>query len=291
MATINTIADLLQTLDEHPQWLEAVRERLLTEDIREAPRRLDAVDQRLNSLIAKIDDYIEKTNQQLKGHEERLKASEEQLKASEKRLKASEEQLKAINRQIEITNKRLDRQEETIKRHFEIANKRFEHIEETIKRHFEIANKRFDRQERDIAYIKGEVFERRVRQMSGSLAQEMGLTKARTMATEELNEMVDIRDTSDIAPGRLKSFRAADLVLEGVDQKGGPCYTAVEVSYTVDERDTVRAVSAAQLLTRFTGLPARAAVAGVRSDDCIQGQIESGEVFYWAIDEDDALPR
>ena len=58
MATINTITDLLHVLDEHPQWLEAVRERLLTEDIREAPRRLDAVDQRLNSLIAKIDDYI-----------------------------------------------------------------------------------------------------------------------------------------------------------------------------------------------------------------------------------------
>lgn len=284
MATINTIADLLQTLDEHPHWLEAVRERLLTEDIREAPRRLDAVDQRLNALIAKIDDYIENTNQQLKAHEDRLKASEEQIEAINR-------QTEAINRQIEITNKRLDRQEKTIKQNFEIANKRFEHIEETIKRHFEIANKRFDRQERDIAYLKGEVFERRVRQMSGSLAQEMGLTKARTMATEELNEMVDIRDTSDIAPGRLKSFRVTDLVLEGVDQKGGPCYTAVEVSYTVDERDTVRAVSAAQLLTRFTGLPARAAVAGVRSDDCIQGQIESGEVFYWAIDEDDALPR
>ncbi len=111
------------------------------------------------------------------------------------------------------------------------------------------------------------------------------------MAEEELYEMVDSRDTSDIAPGRLKSFKTADLVLKGVDQKGGPCYIAAEVSYTVDERDTVRAVSAAQLLTRFTGLPARAAVVGVRKDDCIQGQIEAGEVFYWAIDEDDALPR
>ena len=127
--------------------------------------------------------------------------------------------------------------------------------------------------------------------MSRSLALEMGLAGARTVAAEELYEMVDRQDTSDIAPGCLKSFKTADLILEGVDQRDGPCYIAAEVSYTVDERDTVRAISAAQLLTRFTGLPARAAVVGVRRDDCIQGQVEAGEVFYWAIDEDDALPR
>lgn len=160
-----------------------------------------------------------------------------------------------------------------------------------INQYIENATQLFERQERDSAFIRGDVFERRVHRMSRSLAREMGLAGARNVAAEELYEMVDSRDPSDIAPGRLKSFETTDLVMKGVDQKDGPCYIAVEVSYTVDERDTVRAVSAAQLLTRFTGFPARAAVVGVRRDDGIQGQIEAGEVFYWAIDEDDALPR
>ena len=248
MATINTISDLLQALDEHPQWLEAVRERLLTKGIREAPRRLDDVDQHLNSLIVKIDASIANTNELLKGQEERLQSLEELLKGHSK-------QFKALNRYIEN------------------------------------ATQRFERQERDSSFLKGELFERRVNWMSRSLAREMGLVGARTVAAEELYKMMDSRDTSDIAPGRLKSFETADLVLEGVDQRDGPCYIAAEVSYTVDERDTVRAISTAQLLTRFTGLPARAAVVGVRRDDGIHGQVEAGEVFYWAIDEDNALPR
>ena len=39
MATINTIEDLFRILDENPQWLEALRARLLTRELLELPEK------------------------------------------------------------------------------------------------------------------------------------------------------------------------------------------------------------------------------------------------------------
>lgn len=61
MATINTIEDLFRILDENPQWLEALRVRLLTRELLELPekfaqfaavteKRFDNVEQRLGNV-------------------------------------------------------------------------------------------------------------------------------------------------------------------------------------------------------------------------------------------------
>ena len=39
MATINTIEDLIRLLDENPQWVEALRVRLLTRELIELPEK------------------------------------------------------------------------------------------------------------------------------------------------------------------------------------------------------------------------------------------------------------
>ena len=38
MTTVNTIEDLMRILDENPEWLEAMRVRLLTRELIELPR-------------------------------------------------------------------------------------------------------------------------------------------------------------------------------------------------------------------------------------------------------------
>ena len=65
MATINTIEDLIRVLDENPQWLEALRARLLTRELLELPekfaqfvaateKRFDNVEQRLDSVEQRL---------------------------------------------------------------------------------------------------------------------------------------------------------------------------------------------------------------------------------------------
>lgn len=40
MTTINTIEDLIRLLDENPEWVEALRARLLTRELVEMPQTL-----------------------------------------------------------------------------------------------------------------------------------------------------------------------------------------------------------------------------------------------------------
>ena len=252
MAVINTIEDLTQALDEHPEWVDALRARLLPVEVSETPRRFD-------NFIAKMDAYLE---------------------ANDRRIEILEAQTEAIREEIQILKERHDA---FIKR------------TEVLERHVRNLERRFERQEKDAGFIKGELFERRILAIADMAAEDMGLTWTRTLTGADLLEMTRNGDTSGIARGRLRSFRLMDLGMEAADQDGAPCYIAAQVSYTVDDRDVNRAVDGARLLTRFTGLPARAAVIGVRSDERIQGRIEAGDVFYWKAaeedEEDDLLPR
>ena len=67
-------------------------------------------------------------------------------------------------------------------------------------------------------------------------------------------------------------------------------YIAVEASYTCDEGDTRRAISHADLLKELTQKEAWPAIAGVRKDNNIQAQIDSGEVYWYPLDENSLGP-
>ena len=244
MAVINTVEDLIRVMDEHPEWLDAMRSRLLTSGVIEMPQRLEAYKQ-----------HLKKIDRRLEAYEQHLKKVDRRLEALERRLEAYEQHLKKIDRRLEALERRLDRQST------------------------------------DMSFIKGELFERRALRTAEVIASEMGLTRKRTLTGDDIKELIETHDTSDIAPGRLKSFHLMDLAMEAVDQEGNPCWIVAEASCTVDMRDTTRALENARLLTRFTGLPARAAVIGIHKDDRIIEQIEAGDVFYCEMDEDELLPR
>ena len=57
--TINSIQDLVRVLDEHPEWVEALRVRLLTRELLELPQRLAdfvaAANKRFEAIEARLD--------------------------------------------------------------------------------------------------------------------------------------------------------------------------------------------------------------------------------------------
>lgn len=155
----------------------------------------------------------------------------------------------------------------------EAANKRFDNIEVEVKRHSV-----------QMGELKG-IFARSLFVEEAALvARDMGLRRARNLGQEELWDMTEASDTTGISTGNLRSFRKADLVLEATDREGETCYVAVEISYTVDGRDTRRAIRNAEYLTRFTGTPTYAAVAGFDADYRIQDSIEDGLVSWYQMD-------
>ena len=106
------------------------------------------------------------------------------------------------------------------------------------------------------------------------ITSDMGLRWQKTLERSELGVIADEAQRSGLAAAisrdDMRRFRRADLVVEAADSNGATRYIAVEVSYTADDRDTERATRHAEYLTRFTGVPAYAAIASVHIDNRIE---------------------
>ena len=203
---IDTVEDLIRILDERPEWLEALRARLLTRELLELPQRLA--------------EFIE------------------------------------------------------------AANQRFDRVERRLDRVEGLLGKLTD----DVGNLKGAHAKSVAKEEADIIANSLGLRLTRLLSGQEVGELA--QGAADIPKNELLSFRRADIVMETADANGGLCYVAVEVSYTVNGRDTTRAVRNADMLTRFTGKPARAVVAGIQIDDRVRSDVESGAIFWHEMVED-----
>ncbi len=222
MTTINTIDDLVRILDEHPEWLEAVRARLLTRELLELPQTVAQLDERLA----------------------RIEENQAELARSQAALVRGHAQLAEALARLET---------------------------------------RQDRMQDDLGWIKGRIIYDIVRNDAGQIAREMGFELEQTLVRADLMELTRRQDVSDLPRGTLQSFHRADLMMRVVDEDGEQHYIAVEASFTVNGRDSRRALRNAELMTRFTGLPATAAVAGVRYDWELKNRIEFDRLHWYEI--------
>jgi len=146
---------------------------------------------------------------------------------------------------------------------------------------------RQDRMQDDLGWIKGRIIYDIVRSDAPTIAGEMGFLWEKSLRRAELMELTQSQDVSDLPRGDVRSFHRADLVMQVADNEGNPHYVAVEASFTVNGRDSRRALRNAELLTRFTGLPAVGAVAGVRYDWNLKESVESEQLYWYEIPSDD----
>ena len=81
-------------------------------------------------------------------------------------------------------------------------------------------------------------------------------------------------------------------MIEAVVDQANRRFLAVEVSHTADERDTRRALRNAEYLALFTGEPAHPVIASVRNHRNVQHAIESGQVrWYPLVEEEGRTPE
>ncbi len=160
-------------------------------------------------------------------------------------------------------------------------------LPQMLARFIEAANRRFSNIEEDVAQIRadmgdmGEVKGGHARtaaiRRAYSIARSVGLSEPRILTDEDIWNITDAADTSDIAGNDLASFRLADLIIEGQNDEGMICHVAMEISYTLAGNDTRRAIRNAQYLRDFTQNPAYAVVAGMRTNNRAQNDIDSGK--------------
>ena len=262
MTIIHTVEDLLHALDENPEWVEALRTRLLTPDLLNLPEKFAQFAAEMNSFVAEMNSF-----------------------ATEMNSFAAE-----TNKFIAETNKFIAETKEFIaetKEFIAATNKRFEALEtrvQSVQDDVGILKTRVQSVQDDVGILKGAHARNAAVREAPFIAGSMGLRWIKDLTPADLWALTE-HVPADIPTNELQSFRRADLIMEATDPDNGePCYVAVEISFTVNGRDTTRAQRNAAFLAQLIGKRTYAAVAGLRRDRRVQDLIESGEVFWYQLD-------
>ncbi len=178
----------------------------------------------------------------------------------------------------------------------EATNRRFDALENrtgSVEEDLGIIKRRLTSIQDDVGMLKGNQARDVAMREAPLIADDMGLQWTKNLTINDLRLLVDRAETSGIAINDLRSFRRADLIIEAKDPNGVTCYIAVEISFTVNGRDTSRALRNAEFMTRFTGDRCYPAVAGLYRDNRVEDILElayisdnisSGKVFWYPLD-------
>ncbi len=102
MSTINTMEDLIQVLDEHPEWLEALRARLLSRELLNLPHTLAMFAAEMREFKAQMDRFVVSTNKR--------------FDALDAKFDAVDSRFDAVDAKLETVDARLDGHDVTLKR-------------------------------------------------------------------------------------------------------------------------------------------------------------------------------
>ena len=250
MTAINTIEDLVRIMDERPEWVEAMRVRLLTREVLELP-------QTIAKLAETVEKFIDSTNKR--------------LDSIEARLDQHDARFDAVDARFDQVDARFD----AVDARFDAVDTRFQTVDNSIQKLRD-----------DIAPLKAAHARNAAIDDAIAIASDLGLRRTKNLTRDEVWELTESVDTSGIPTNELRSFRRADLIVEATDKNDEVCYVAVEISFTANGRDTVRAIRNAEYLNRFTGRRSYAAVAGLNRDNRVNEIFESGRAFWYQLDPD-----
>ena len=100
MYTINTIEDLIHVLDEKPEWIDALRARLLTPELLDLPEKFTEFVAEMNTFVAETNKFVAEMN--------KFVAKMNAFVAKVDKF------IEATNKQFEAMNKRMDRLETSV---------------------------------------------------------------------------------------------------------------------------------------------------------------------------------
>ena len=248
MTTINSQEDFLRALSENPEWRAAVRAQILGEELLQMPARFNAFVEQMTVFVAKMDAFIDEQ----KEINARIAA----------RLDSLEGHLGSLTNSVGSLTSSVD----------------------SLTTSVASLKNNVDRLTDDSGWLRGFVTREAAIRDAGVIALEMGLEYVRTVSKEELYRLALKAAQGKALSNELRSFRLADLVIEATDGAVAQ-YIAVEASFIGGAYDVIRALRNADMLTEYTGQPARAAIASVRNHESINRQIASGAVFWHEIEE------
>ena len=268
MTTVNTFDDILDILDRNPEYQEALRQRVLDEEHRRLPERIDRAVKAVDDLAQTVAEFVQRTNETLANHEARLERVEGQIAD----LNA------ATNRVLEtvadIQNRLTNVETEMGTMRGEMGDMRDSMIR---------MEGRMDSMQGQLNNLTGTDYERRiVRRSRGLVERQLGIGQARLLQAVTVPDNTTVPDLLRnavmgglISGEQEEDVDEADLILFGNTSDGSESYVVAEVSITIDDHDVDRAHRRAAALNAASRVPAKAAVIGAQISDANRQRAES----------------
>ena len=248
MVIIHTADDFIRAMDENPEWLEAVRARILTRELLELPRRLEE----LSAVV------------------ERLATSQTEMKATQDGILATQDRMLATQNQILVTLKQhtgiLAEHSDTLKQHTGTLK---QHTD-TLKQHTDTLKQHTD----TLAHLKGDSVEKQLGKkiygLLGGSQFNMRLAKVVrgyywTNAMDRFNSAVNAaNEAGRISDERYSRIMDTDFIVSarrrGADED---IYLVFEASAKINRHDVDRAIESQDAMkAAFDGTEVVAAVYG-----------------------------
>ncbi len=141
-------------------------------------------------------------------------------------------------------------------------------------------------QDEDVGIMKGAYIRNAILNDIDGLAESLGYAGGGVAYEQAVVKALGdhLRGTQTVVKSEVDSFKRADLVMLARDSAGQVSNCVVEISFTVDERDVVRASRNAGFMSTVTTIPSVAAVAGVRITREAEKLAQTEGVKFYAVD-------
>ena len=243
---IQSFQDILDLLEQNPEYREAMRRHILDEEFRRLPADVRELRESITSLAQTVREYVAATDARLGRLEEgqaELKADVTELKADVTELKADVTELKADVTELKVGQIRLEEGQARL--------------------------------EGRIGDVAGTAYERRiVRHSRRIVGRYLGIKRAKILRSINVMEhetldglMETATEAGSVTDEQGYELDLADIIIAGSGAPGGAGYAVIEVSETIDDNDVDRAHERAAILAKAVSEPVTAAVIGKSVSD------------------------
>ena len=242
---ITNFYDIVSALRKYPDWLDEVRELILTEDLINLP-------QRFNEFVKRFEDFVQKEFRPLVKRVDKMEKRLDRVESDVKVLKKDVKELKKDVRVLKQDVAGLKKDVAGLKQDVAGLKKDVAGLKKDVKV-----------LKQDVGKLKGESLERRVRDRSASYFGRV-LKRIRLIDNNKLADMLeDAVDQGIISEDEKMQVLRADGVLKGKRKEDGEeVWIVFEVSYVIDKHDIERARKRAAIFQKVVDKDVLPAVVG-----------------------------
>ncbi len=269
MTTINSQDDFLRALEENPQWRNAIRRHILTEELLQLPARFHVLTQRVDTLDQKVDVLTQRVNT-LDQKVDVLTQSMSQVKTDLNTLTGRVDNLTG---RVDNLTGRVDNLTGRIDNAVNMLTGRIDNAVNTLTGRIDNAvNMLTGRVDNALGYNYQLKVERNLRSIAGQHLHLRNIAILRSSRPDWSNEFDNlIQEAVDqglITEEQSYEVWDTDLIFVGTPRGDTtPIYVAAEVSITAGDDDITRAANRAGLIAQATRRPVTPVVICANVDD------------------------